>query len=61
MAFIPYTTDQLFDMLAETNCHTDVIEVNYYLLEHIQDYTCAEISQLMEVINHLHYIFLDTF
>lgn len=57
---IPYTTDQLFNMLAEVTSHTDVIEVNYYLLQHRQYYTQFDLELLFECINMLHAIFLET-
>lgn len=58
---IAYTTAELLGILAEPASHRDVIEVNYYVLEHKEYYSMIDLVNLLEVINCLHEMFINLY
>jgi len=57
---IVYTADELLSILAEPQHHRDVIEVNYYVIEQKGCYAAEELVTLLEAINYLHDIFINS-
>jgi len=54
---ILYTKDELFNLLEAVDCHSDVIEINHYVLIHCDDYPTDLISLLLRDINLLHVLY----
>jgi len=54
---IHYTPEQIFDLLADVSCETDVIEVEHYVHSNWEVYTEFDVKLFLMSINTLHRLF----
>lgn len=57
MPFKPYTEDQIFDLLGNVTCETDVIEIDHYVRSHWQYYSALDVRLFLQSINMINQIF----
>lgn len=55
---MPYTPDQIFDLLGAVSCERDLIEIEYYILSQRRDYIITDLILFTDCIEDLYSILI---
>ena len=51
---MPYTVDEIFELLGSVSCQSDIIEIEHYVITHRQEYPFYAVIMFATIIETLY-------